>query len=170
ALARRLAELHGGTIAAHSDGPDRGADFVVRLPVAPPPAVVPPPPAPVVLGARPRRVLLADDNADALESLELLLRGSGHEVRTARDGVEACAVAEAFRPEIALLDIGMPRRDGHGVARHIRGLEWGRSMLLVAVSGWSQDEDRRRSKEAGFDLHLAKPVTPEALRDVLARG
>jgi PAS domain S-box-containing protein len=171
ALARRLAELHGGSLSAHSAGEDRGSEFVVDLPTAAAPAdggVAVPPPSP----ARPlrrRRILLADDNADALESLELLLSSAGHEVRTARDGVEACTVAEDFRPEVALLDIGMPQRDGHAVARHIRGLEWGRGALLVAVSGWSQDEDRRRSREAGFDLHLAKPVTPEALQDVLTR-
>ena len=169
ALARRLAELHGGTVTAYSAGPERGSEFVVHLPIARPPAAAGRVAA-VVVRARPRRILLADDNADALESLELLLSSAGHQVRTARDGLEACAVAEAFRPEIALLDIGMPRRDGHGVARHIRALDWGRGALLVAVSGWSQDEDRQRSKEAGFDLHLAKPVTPEVLEDVLSRG
>lgn len=167
ALAQRLAELHEGSIQADSEGEGRGSTFVLELPAAAPPARVAAVRAvPAAIPSR-RRILVADDNADALESLALLLQAEGHEVRTARDGHEACELAESYRPDLALLDIGMPGCDGYEVARHVRALEWGSDVLLVALTGWGQSEDRSRSRDAGFDLHLVKPVTPEALRGAL---
>jgi len=114
-----------------------------------------------------RKVLVADDNTDAAESLAMLLELMGNEVRTAADGLEAVEVAQAFRPDVAVLDIGMPRLDGNGAARRIRAAEWGRGMALVALTGWGQVEDRRRTAEAGFDLHLTKPVDPTTLDALL---
>lgn len=117
----------------------------------------------------PRRVLVADDNADAAESLAMLLTLMGNEVRTAADGLEAVRVAEEFRPDVAVLDIGMPRLDGNGAARRIRAEPWGRDISLIALTGWGQEEDRRRTAEAGFDLHLTKPIDPAALDRLLAQ-
>ncbi|MBN9517304.1 response regulator [bacterium] len=115
-----------------------------------------------------RRVLVADDNVDAAESLAMLLTLMGNEVRTAADGLEAVRVAEEFRPDVAVLDIGMPRLDGNGAARRIRAEPWGRDVTLIALTGWGQDADRRRTAEAGFDLHLTKPVDPATLDRLLA--
>ena len=114
------------------------------------------------------RVLLADDNRDAVFLLARLLRAKGHEVCTAYDGQEACQAAATFRPDVALLDIGMPRLNGYETARRLRQEPWGRDILLVAITGWGQDEDRRRSMEAGFDQHLLKPVDPKVLLHLLA--
>jgi CheY-like chemotaxis protein len=113
-------------------------------------------------------VLVADDNEDAAESLAMLLRLRGHEVRTAHDGVEALAAAEAFRPEAAVIDVGMPGLSGLEVAERIRREPWGRGMLLVALTGWGQAEDRRRTDAAGFDHHLVKPAEPAELDHLLA--
>ena len=172
-LARSLVQLHGGDIEARSEGPGRGAAFIVRLPTqaaraapAPAPDRMPGPKAPTVA----RRVLVADDNYDNAESLALLLRMSGHCVEVARDGLEALAVAERFRPDAVLLDIGMPELDGRGCCRRLREQPWGRDMLIVALTGWGRDEDRQRSSEAGFDLHLVKPVDVAALRELLAEN
>jgi CheY-like chemotaxis protein len=117
-----------------------------------------------------RRVLVADDNEDSAETMAMLLEALGHEVKIAHDGLQAVEQTEAFRPEVVLLDIGMPRVDGYEAARRIRAQAWGRSIVLVALTGWGQDEDRRRSEEAGFDRHLIKPVDIEALQQVLAGG
>jgi CheY-like chemotaxis protein len=114
------------------------------------------------------RVLIADDNTDAAESLAMLLSLLGNAVRTAADGLEAVAAAEEFRPDVAVLDIGMPRLDGNGAARRIRAEPWGRQVPLIALTGWGSDEDRRRTAEAGFDLHLTKPVDPATLESLLA--
>ncbi|MFO0799393.1 MAG: response regulator [Gemmataceae bacterium] len=125
-----------------------------------------------VRGGR-RKVLVADDNTDAAESLATLLELMGNDVRTAADGVKAVEVAEEFRPDVAVLDIGMPRLDGHGVARRIRAAAWGKQVALIALTGWGQAEDRRRTAEAGFDLHLTKPVDPttlDAMLTELCRG
>src|SRR5262249_48350134 len=113
------------------------------------------------------RILVADDNRDAADSLMLMLRLSGHEVLAAHDGQEAVEAAGWFRPDVALLDIGMPKRNGFEAARHIREQPWGRNVLLVAVTGWGQEEDKRRAAEAGFDYHLTKPVDPAALEKLL---
>jgi CheY-like chemotaxis protein len=114
------------------------------------------------------RVLVADDNEDSAETMAMLLEALGNDVRVAHDGAQAVEQAESFRPHVALLDIGMPRVDGYEAARRIRSQEWGRGMVLVALTGWGQDDDRRRSQEAGFDRHLIKPVDIEALQQVLA--
>jgi len=168
ALVKGLVELHGGRVAASSAGPGTGSEFVVRLPVAAPPADRP---APDLEPDRPagRKVVVADDNRDAADSLAMLLGLLGHDVRTARDGVEAVEVAEAFRPEVILLDIGMPRLDGYGACRRIRAQSWGGGVFLVALTGWGQEEDKRRAAEAGFDAHLVKPADPARL-DALLRG
>jgi signal transduction histidine kinase/CheY-like chemotaxis protein len=171
ALAKGLVELHGGTLAAFSKGLGQGSEFTVRIPIggarAPGPAAPPrpqPPPLPPV-----RRVLVADDNRDAAASLAMLLEIAGHEVRTAHDGQEALALAASFRPDLLLLDIGMPRLNGYEVAERIRQQPWGAAMRLIAVTGWGQDEDKRRSAEAGFDDHLTKPIDPAILPALLRR-
>jgi len=170
-LARDLVQLHGGTLEAHSDGHGCGSTFVVRLPVvAPSPAPAPATDGPVALrpADTPRRILVADDNRDAAESFAILLGLASHAVRLALDGEEAYAVAEAFRPDVVFLDIGMPRLNGYEVARRIREQPWGRRMLLVALTGWGQEADRDRARAAGFDDHLVKPASPEALARILA--
>ena len=170
-LVQRLVEMHGGTVEAHSDGPGKGSEFVVRLPVA------------EVKdqgrqgaacdgekGAAParRRILVVDDNRDAADSLGMLLRMMGNEVHTAHDGLEAVGAAAAFHPDVVLLDIGLPKLNGYEAARRIREQDGGTDMVLVAVTGWGQEEDRRRSKEAGFDHHMTKPVEFAALQKLLA--
>jgi CheY-like chemotaxis protein len=171
-LVKRLAEMHGGSVEANSEGLGRGSEFVVRLPVA----VIPPTPAPrppdgggQALCAARLRILVVDDNQDAAESLGQLLEIVGHEVRAAHDGVSGLEAAASFRPDVALLDLGMPGINGYDVARRIRGYEWGKSMLLIALTGWGQEDDRRRTRDAGFDHHLVKPVDPDALHDLFAR-
>jgi signal transduction histidine kinase len=171
ALVRALVELHGGEIAAASDGVDRGSEFTVRLPLLVAEGAVAPQradetKAEPVMPVR-RNILIADDNQDALESLALMLRLEGHEVHCASDGEEALALAGQRRPEIVVLDVGMPKLDGCEVARRIRAEAWGRSAVLVALTGWGQDADRKRSREAGFDLHLVKPVDPATICDML---
>jgi PAS domain S-box-containing protein len=168
ALVRGLVELHGGSVQAHSAGPGKGSEFTVRLPVAETPT--PPRPAPTAVdrSAGPKlRILVADDLPDCVETLALLLRLAGHDVRTAHDGLEAVQAAATFRPDVALLDIGMPKMNGYEAARHIRQQPWGQGMRLVALTGWGQDEDRRRTLDAGFDLHFVKPVEPRALEQLL---
>jgi signal transduction histidine kinase len=170
ALVKRIVEMHDGSIEATSDGPDRGSEFVVRLPleqaepaVAAPTREVDPP----AKGARGRRILVVDDNEDSAESLAMLLRRHGNDVRTAYDGRAAVAHAEMFRADVVLLDIGLPLLDGYQAARAIRAQPWGRDITLVAVTGWGQDSDRRLSHEAGFDGHLVKPVDLAELMKLL---
>jgi CheY-like chemotaxis protein len=169
-LVRTLVELHGGRVEARSEGPGKGSEFVVHLPV--PPATsqaAPSPPAPMPEPATARyRIVVADDSQDSAEALALLLSLKGHETRTAFDGAEAVEVAERFRPDVMLLDIGMPKLNGYDACRLIRAQPWGRQVVLVAQTGWGQEEDRRRTEEAGFDGHLVKPVDPEALMRLLA--
>jgi signal transduction histidine kinase len=173
ALVRRLLQMHGGTITAHSEGPGQGTEFLIRLPLlletrqsangeestagtdAAPPVR--------------RRILVADDNADALETLATVLELGGHEVFSAANGSLALESAERHLPEVALLDIGMPLLDGYEVARRIRAQAWGKRITLVALTGWGQDSDRRRSQEAGFDSHLVKPLDLDKLSQLLAR-
>lgn len=170
ALSRRLAEMHGGGIEARSEGPGRGAEFVVSLPVLAAPCVETPATAPKAraqaVGA-PLRILVADDNLDAADLLAMLLSSLRCEVATAHDGEQAVEVARTFRPEVAVLDIGMPRLDGYEAARKIRAESAGRRLKLVAMTGWGQEEDRRRAREAGFDEHLLKPVDLEKLQALL---
>ncbi len=172
-LVRKLTELHGGSVEAHSDGPQKGSEFVVRLPLAPEPPEGQRPGASE--GSAPRaatgpahRILVVDDNVDSAESLAMMLRLLGHDVHTAHDGPAALRAAAAFAPEMVLLDIGLPGMDGYEVARRLRTLPQVRGALLVAQTGWGQEEDRRKSREAGFDHHLVKPVDPAVLREVLA--
>ncbi|MFN8652570.1 MAG: ATP-binding protein [Gemmatimonadales bacterium] len=169
ALARGLAELHGGSLRAESAGPDRGSTFIVRLPAAaaaPVPEV--PRPAPSG-GVVPRRVLVVDDNVDAAETLAELLRLRGHRVETAHDGHAGLVAATRFRPEVALIDLSMPEMDGFELARAIRAGEGGADVRLYAVTGLGQERDRERALAAGFDDHLTKPVTPARVLDLLAK-
>jgi signal transduction histidine kinase/ActR/RegA family two-component response regulator len=169
-LVKRLVELHGGTVVARSAGAGKGSEFVVRLPIAAGEAlaagcapVEPPADAPG------RRLLVVDDNKDAADSLAFLLRARGNEVRVAYDGLEAVDTAVQFRPDAVLLDVGLPKLYGHDVARRIRESR-GDEVLIIAVTGWGQDEDRRRSREAGFDHHLTKPVAFDALQALLSKA
>jgi CheY-like chemotaxis protein len=171
-LVRRLVEMHGGSVEARSEGPGQGSEFVVRLPVIEmPPAPPPPPPQGGEQAAATARlrILVVDDNRDAVESLGLLLQVRGHEVRAAHDGVAGLEAAASFRPDVALLDLGMPRLNGYDLARRLRGQAWGRGLVLIALTGWGQEDDRRRTREAGFDHHLVKPVDPDALLGLFAR-
>ncbi|MBG6076713.1 PAS domain S-box-containing protein [Polaromonas sp. CG_9.11] len=167
-LARLLTELHGGTLTAHSQGQGRGSAFVVRLPVwleraaAPVPISAPPPPVAA------RRILVVDDMRESADSLAMLLRLDGDETQTAYDGVEAVERAAAFRPDVILLDIGMPKMNGHEACRAIREQPDGQSILIIAMTGWGQEADRRKSLEAGFDHHLVKPLDFAALTKLLA--
>jgi len=171
-LVKRLVEMHDGSVEAVSRGPGRGSEFVVRLPLAKGRAAA----AEVGAGetsavpasAR-HRILVVDDNQDAAATLALLLGLMGHETRTANDGIEALEVTDEFHPDVALLDIGMPRLNGYDTARRLRQDSWGREMLLVALSGWGQDADRLKSSKAGFDMHLVKPVDVSEIQRLLAR-
>jgi CheY-like chemotaxis protein len=170
---KTLVELHGGAITAHSEGPGWGSEFVVRLPALQAAESTPGPPAQADHSSphdKPprRRILVVDDNLEAADSLgNLLKRLWGQEVRVSYDGSSALELAGEFRPEVFLLDIGMPGMDGYEVARRLRGRPEFQRTLIVAVTGWGQEEDRRRSREAGFDLHLVKPVEIEEFRRLL---
>jgi PAS domain S-box-containing protein len=169
-LARELVELHGGTITAASPGLEQGAEFTVRLPARAErrtdefASVNNAAHSPSQLG---RRVLVADDNVDGAEMLTAMLVAMGCDVRTVHTGSAAIREAEAFRPDVALLDIGMPDVSGLDVSRHVRSKPWGTAMVLVAVTGWGQEEDRQRSLDAGFDRHLVKPVDSDVLVDLI---
>jgi len=169
-LVRGLAELHGGKVEARSAGPGKGSEFVVRLPVieAWPPSRQPETDGKQAAAAPKTRILVVDDNRDAAESLAMMLRLQGHEIRTAHDGVEALQAAATFRPDVLLLDIGMPKMNGYEVARSLRQQPWGQSMVLIALTGWGQEEDKKRAAEAGFDHHLTKPADPANLEKLLA--
>jgi signal transduction histidine kinase len=169
-LVKQLVEMHGGTIEARSDGPGKGSQFVVRLPI-------------VVEQSCLRktgdddgnavlrsdlRILVVDDNQDGASTLAMLLKMMGNDVRTVHDGEEAVRAAGEFHPQVVLLDIGLPKLNGYEAARAIREAAWGKNMILIAVTGWGQKEDKRRSEEAGFDRHMVKPVDPQALMKLLA--
>jgi PAS domain S-box-containing protein len=164
-LAKQLIELHGGTIEVQS-GPE-GTTFLTRLPLATERRKVERPPEQPRGPVRSLRVLVAEDIPDAAEMLRLMVESMGHAVRVATDGTQAVAVAKEFEPEVALIDLGMPRMDGFETARHIRDA-LGRRVVLIALSGWGQDEDKRRAREAGFDHHLTKPADPDALEKLIA--
>jgi CheY-like chemotaxis protein/two-component sensor histidine kinase len=168
-LVRRLVELHGGSVAATSEGPDRGSEFTVRLPALAHPVLTAAREgrADAPAAARPRRVLIVEDGADARESLRLLLEQSGHLVETADDGPSGLLALAAFRPEIALIDIGLPGLDGYTLAAAARRQPETRDIRLVALTGYGQGEDRRRALAAGFDQHVTKPVDPSTLQDLL---
>jgi PAS domain S-box-containing protein len=173
ALVKGLVELHGGTITATSDGPGRGSEFVVTVPLwtegdastrraTPDPTTEP--------GPTGYRILIADDNRDAADSLALLLGLHGHAVRVANSGKSALALANSFRPDIAVLDIGMPELNGYEVARQLRREPWGRAMKLIALTGWGQESDKRRAIDAGFDLHFTKPIDIAQMQALIAEG
>ncbi|HEY6065521.1 MAG TPA: ATP-binding protein, partial [Thermoanaerobaculia bacterium] len=170
-LVKQLVELHGGSVSASSAGRGKGSEFVVRLPIVAESAKTLPQSTfdrGHLAPARSLRILVVDDNRDSTASLELLLELSGHGVRTAHDGLEALGAADEFRPDVVLLDIGLPKMDGYDVARALRRQPWGRAIVIIAVTGWGQEEDRQRSMEAGFDHHLVKPVDPSTLVELLA--
>jgi len=169
-LVRRLVEMHGGRVEARSGGVGAGSEFVVRLPLVGAVAAGADGPAEIREVGSVRlasRILVADDNADAADALAMMLGFSGHHVRAAYDGDQALALAREFRPDAMVLDIGMPGRNGHDLARSIRSEDWGRSVLLIALSGWGQDEHAQQSRAAGFDHHLVKPVKIEILDRLL---
>jgi PAS domain S-box-containing protein len=168
-LVKTLVELHGGSVTVASEGPGRGSEFTVRLPIAEDvePAAPPPAAAPA-RSARQHRVLIVDDNDDGAESLSLLLQFAGHETKKAHDGPEAIELAGRYRPDVMLLDIGLPGMSGYEVCRRIRQEPWGAAMTIVALTGWGMEEDRKRSIEAGFDTHMVKPVDHDELMKLLA--
>jgi PAS domain S-box-containing protein len=168
-LVQGIVALHGGAVEARSDGPGHGAQFVVRLPLASGAQPAAQAPRPHTAGVPPegRRILVADDNKDSADSLQRVLQLYGYDVRVAYDGAAALRLGASFRPEVAVLDIGMPGANGYEVAREIRRQQ-GAQIKLVALTGWGQDGDRRRAMEAGFDFHLTKPVDPGVLNDLLA--
>jgi PAS domain S-box-containing protein len=169
-LVKRLVEMHGGTVTAHSEGPGRGSEFVVRLPVLieSPNAQPLPGPTGEPTPKTTHRILIVDDNRDGADSLAALLQVTGNNTQTAHDGVEAMERAAAFRPKVILLDIGLPKLNGYEVCRAIREQPWGKDLVMVAVTGWGQEEDRVKSREAGFNGHMVKPVDHAALMKLLA--
>ena len=171
ALVKGLVEMHGGTVVAASDGPGKGSTFTVRLPSlrAIPDAVPAAPHRDERRRSGPgRRILVVDDSRDSARTLAKVLRLLGHEVTTAYDGIEAIEAAETFRPDVILMDMGMPRLNGYDAARLIRGQPWGRDATIIALTGWGQEGDRIQSKEAGCDGHLVKPVNLPDLENILA--
>jgi CheY-like chemotaxis protein len=170
-LVNRLIALHGGTVEVRSDGLNQGSEFIVRLPVIPSPGSV------VrlanandnaaVAADEKRRVLVADDFPESAQLLARLLRQDGNDVRVALDGLEAVETAAQFQPHIVVLDIAMPKLNGYEAAAKIRQQPWGKKAILVALTGWGQQKDRRRTEEAGFDVHLTKPVNYRAISQVL---
>jgi CheY-like chemotaxis protein/two-component sensor histidine kinase len=168
-LVKTLVEMHGGTVEVHSDGLCRGSEFVVRLPTLDaPPAQLSPPAVSESTPPVGRRVLIVDDNTDGAESLSILLELEGHVTHMAHDGHEAIEAAERFRPDAVLLDVGLPGLNGYEVCRRIREQPWGKDLILVALTGWGQEADRRRSEEAGFDAHMVKPPDHDVLTKLLA--
>jgi PAS domain S-box-containing protein len=170
ALVKGLVEMHGGTVTAASDGEGKGSTFTVRLPALGIPAEAPVAVSPVAgqMVGRRRRILVVDDNRDSATTLAILLRFKGNEVWTAHDGIEAVAVAEQIRPHVVLMDVGMPRLNGYDASRRIRDQEWGRSIVIIALTGWGQERDKVLSKEAGCDCHLVKPIEMSELETLLA--
>ncbi|MEP7380603.1 MAG: response regulator, partial [Gemmatimonadota bacterium] len=170
-LVRRLVELHGGQVEARSEGVGKGSEFVVRLPVLldlPKPSQSLAPSGNGQLVRTARRLLVVDDNRDSADTLAMLLRQTGYDVETAYDGLEGVEAAERFHPDVVLLDIGMPKLNGYDACRRIREETWGKRLVLIALTGWGQEEDHRRTTEAGFNAHLVKPVDPAALIGLLA--
>jgi CheY-like chemotaxis protein len=177
-LVKTLVELHGGTVEAHSDGPGRGSEFVVRLPLteAAAPGAVPgvdaarPAPHSAHRSPHAQRVLVVDDNVDAATSMTVVLRAAGYATEAAHDGPAALALARDFRPEVALLDIGLPGMDGFELARRLRAEADGRPLLLIALTGYGGEDARRRAEAAGIDGYLVKPVDPEEVLALLQRA
>jgi CheY-like chemotaxis protein len=168
-LAKNLVEMHDGTLEVHSAGAGQGSEFVVRLPIM---VETPkPPPEPTVsepTTTTARRILVVDDNRLSADSLARLLQLTGNETHTAYDGLEAVQAATTLKPDVVLLDIGLPKLNGYEAARKIREEPWGKKMVLVALTGWGQDEDRQKSREAGFNGHMVKPIDHAELMKLLA--
>ena len=172
-LVKRLIEMHGGSVAAQSDGLGMGSELVVRLPLLTDAAHPDTPhatPASELAQAPRRRILVVDDNVDGAQSLALLLEVCGHETHVVHDGLAAVEAADRLRPDVVLLDIGLPKVNGFEACRRIRQRPWGKNMVVIALTGWGQDVDRRRSQESGFDHHIVKPVEHAALVKLLAAG
>jgi CheY-like chemotaxis protein len=167
-LVRRLAEMQAGTVEAASAGPGRGATFTVRLPCIPAPAAGGEDRRPAVVTPQARRILLVEDNADGRDMLRTMLVMQGHDVHEAADGPTAITAALAIRPEVAIIDIGLPGVDGYTVAARLRQDTRTRGMRLIALTGYGTGEDRQRAGEAGFDAHMTKPIDPERLARLLA--
>ena len=168
ALSRSLVHLHGGQIEARSEGPGRGSEFTVRLPLGEAPSSHAESEVSTALATTlPRRILVVDDDRDVADSLVMLLQLMGADVRVVYSGEAALAAVVEFKPHLALVDIGMPSMDGYETARRIRKLPEGQNLVLLALSGWGRDDDRRRSTEAGFDHHFVKPIKIEALESLL---
>jgi CheY-like chemotaxis protein/anti-sigma regulatory factor (Ser/Thr protein kinase) len=169
-LVKRLVEMHGGHVSVESDGHNLGSRFRVQLPMISQPPVAGEPPK-AQGGASPatrRRVLIVDDNADVRASMSMAVRALGSEAFDAHDGLQAVESARNLRPDVILMDIGMPRLNGYDAARRIREQPWAHDLLMVATTGWGKEEDRQRSKEAGFDLHLVKPIGVTAIQELLS--
>lgn len=168
-LAKRLVEMHGGQISAQSAGPGRGSRFEVHLPISLERQIDECPPDPeVVDSSKPSRFLVVDDNQDSAMTLAMLVKLKGHQALMAHDGVEALKLAESYRPQVILLDIGLPKMNGRDTCRAIRQTSWGKEITIIALTGWGQEEDRRQSRDAGFDGHLVKPINHNALLELLA--
>jgi CheY-like chemotaxis protein len=168
-LVKRLVEMHGGSIEAKSEGEGKGSEFVVHLPILKTAPPVELPKAPFETEAEPtRRIVIVDDNRDSADSLATLLQITGNETYLAHDGIEAIELIEKHRPEVVLLDIGLPKLNGHEVCRRVRKQPWGKHIVMIALTGWGQDEDRRKSEEAGFNGHLVKPVDYDKLLKLLS--
>jgi CheY-like chemotaxis protein/two-component sensor histidine kinase len=168
ALVKGLVEMHGGSVTAQSDGEGKGSTFTVTLPAVAPsePAV---PTAQNGHSSARRRILVVDDNHDGANSLAMMLRLMGNDLQTAHDGLEAVERAEQFRPEVILMDVGMPRLNGLDAAQRIRASDWGKEMTIIALTGWGQDGDRESSRAAGCDGHLVKPVDLDKLEAMLSQ-
>jgi signal transduction histidine kinase/ActR/RegA family two-component response regulator len=170
ALVRRLVELHGGTVSGSSPGPNQGSEFVVRLPRISDATAIPQPAGGKRLPDRARHIVIIEDNQDFRSGLGRLMELWGHRVEEAANGARGLALVHASRPEIVLVDLGLPDLDGYAVARSIRSAPGGDVITLVAITGYGRPEDRRQAKEAGFDAHLTKPVNPDELTEILSRG
>ena len=167
-LVKRLVEMHGGSIESRSAGEGMGSEFIVRLPVLSRPVTAPQHGTWVPQATPARRILIVDDNRDSADSLAMLMQITNNEAYIAHDGVEAVEAIEKHRPEVVLLDIGLPKLDGHEVCRHVRTQPWGKDIVIIALTGWGQEADRRKSQEAGFDGHLVKPIDYDELMELLA--
>jgi CheY-like chemotaxis protein len=168
-LVKRLTEMHGGSIQARSAGEGQGSEFIVRLPVLSQEEVAAQHGPDVASESQQqRRVLIVDDNHDSADSLAMLMQITGNKTYMAHDGLKAVEAIEKYRPEVVLLDIGLPGLDGHEVCRRVREQPWGKDIVVIALTGWGQEDDRRKSEEAGFDGHLVKPVDYDQLLELLA--
>ncbi len=171
-LVKWLTEMHGGTVEVHSDGPNKGSEFIVRLPIVTEQPTQQPSSSgdgECKVAAGPCKVLIVEDSEDTATSMRTILLMMGHDVRIAHDGIQAVEAAGSYLPDVVLLDLSLPKLSGYEVARQIRQQMWGKNMKLVALTGWGQEEDKRRSQQAGFDQHVTKPLEPAALEELLRK-